>query len=216
MNKMNKAYEKFYEGQDLFYGDNKQKNYRKAFHCLSIAADFGIPHAQNLIGQCYSYGLGVIRDEGKAFRWYRKAALNRSNLGTTKQNYAISLCNLAMMYDQGKGTFKNLKLAFKYYRQAAELGDSNAQCNLAVLYREGHGVKRDDTKAVYWCRKAAKNGDDKAQYNLGLTYLDGDGVQQDQRLARYWFEKAARQGDKRAMHKLKKLYRMQPTSLPSG
>src|SRR5690242_9094949 len=46
-------------GQEFFYGISRPKNYRKAFTYLLDAAANGYVHAQNLVGYCYSQGLGV-------------------------------------------------------------------------------------------------------------------------------------------------------------
>jgi TPR repeat protein len=199
------AYEKFYDAQELFYGKGRRKNHKKAFGLLMMAAKHGIPHAQNLVGYCFSEGLGVDKDSKEGFTWYRKAALNKRQSESSKENRAIAFCNLAMMYDQGDGVAENPKLAFKYYKKAAELGDVMAQCNFAILYHEGRGIRKDDKNAIYWCRKAARRGDDKAQHNLGLAYLEGDGVRQSRKHAKVWFKKAAAKGHKEAKKELKNL-----------
>ena len=46
----------------------------------------------------------------------------------------------------------------KWYRQAAEQGQANAQANLGSAYSAGRGVRQDDTEAVKWFKKAAENG----------------------------------------------------------
>lgn len=38
------------------------------------AAEQGLPEAQNMLGLCFLYGQGVIKDETKAVDWFRKAA----------------------------------------------------------------------------------------------------------------------------------------------
>ena len=49
-----------------------------------------------------------------------------------------------------------LPKAMKWYREAAEQGDSNAQYDLAQMYEEGRGVPQDLTEAIKWYRKAHK------------------------------------------------------------
>lgn len=53
-------------GQNLFYGINVKRNYRKAFPYLLEAAYRGEIHAQNLVGYCYGRGLGVKKDRLQA------------------------------------------------------------------------------------------------------------------------------------------------------
>ena len=52
--------------------------------------------------------------------------------------------------------------AVKWYRAAAEQGQSEAQYELGVMYADGSGVPRDHSEAVKWCQKAAAQGHEKA------------------------------------------------------
>lgn len=65
-------------GQEFFYGISKRRNYRKAFPYLLDAAALGYVHAQNLVGYCYSLGLGVTKSKKAAAFWYKQAANLRS------------------------------------------------------------------------------------------------------------------------------------------
>ncbi|MCY2935316.1 MAG: tetratricopeptide repeat protein, partial [Planctomycetota bacterium] len=67
----------------------------------------------------------------------------------------------------------------KWYRKAAEQGDSMAQFNLGLMYYNGRGVPQDNTEAAKWYRKAAEQGHANAQCNLGLMYKNGQGATQD-------------------------------------
>ena len=50
----------------------------------------------------------------------------------------------------------------KWFRKAAEEGDSDAQYSLADLYFGGHGVPRDYIYAHMWLNISAANGDEDA------------------------------------------------------
>jgi len=50
--------------------------------------------------------------------------------------------NLGFLYEKGKGTEKDLEMAFYWYRKAAESGYSVAQNNLGLLYEKGEGTER--------------------------------------------------------------------------
>ena len=71
-------------------------------------------------------------------------------------------------------------------RQAAELGDAEAQNKLGFMYARGEGVAEDDQEAAKWYRKAADQGYAKAQFSLGLSYAKGEGVQEDGQEAVKW------------------------------
>ncbi len=53
----------------------------------------------------------------KAFYWYQKAAENGNK---------AAMNNLAIHYENGKGTEKNLEKAFYWYQKAAENGIEEA------------------------------------------------------------------------------------------
>ena len=151
-------------GRELFYGIRRNQNRRRAFVYLLQAAKAGYVHSQNLVGYCYSLGIGTKKDPRSALYWFRHAA---------EGNHTEAPYNLALAYEKGEGTAVDLKRAFKYYKQAAMLGNPAAQCNLGVAYLEGLGTKQDVQKAMNWLRKAARRGDARAEYNLGTAYLEG-------------------------------------------
>lgn len=62
----------------------------------------------------------------------------------------------------------NFGFSVKYYKRAANLGDSGAQNKLGEMYRDGTGVHKDENKAIDWFTKAASQGNVDAQKNLGL------------------------------------------------
>ena len=66
------------------------------------------------------------------------------------------------MYLTGLGLARDDQEALKWYRKAADLGDSNAQYSLGVLYAQGRGVSMDEALALDWYRKAAEQGNARA------------------------------------------------------
>ena len=70
-------------------------------------------------------------------------------------------------YYWGKnGVQRDFRMAFKCYREVAELGHVEAQFSLGVMYANGRGVQQDDVEAVKWYRKAAENGNARAKERL--------------------------------------------------
>ena len=65
----------------------------------------------------------------------------------------------------------------KWWRKAAEQGDSSAQYNLGERYRDG--VAKDSNESVKWYRKAAEQGNASAQFSLGRRYDHGYVVAKD-------------------------------------
>ena len=56
--------------------------------------------------------------------------------------------------------------AFKYFTEAAELGDFDAHYQLSCLYREGEGVEEDEKKILFHLKEAAIAGHPIARHNL--------------------------------------------------
>jgi len=85
-------------------------------------------------------------------------------------------------------------------RQAAELGDAEAQYDLAYLYYKADsdpsitGVIHSDDLAAEWYRKAAQQGHARAQYNMAVLYLKGHGVERDPIEAYAWLLQSSGNG----------------------
>ncbi|MGL5250476.1 MAG: tetratricopeptide repeat protein, partial [Enterovibrio sp.] len=93
-------------------------------------------------------------------------------------------------------------------RDAAVLGNANAQYSLGEMYANGTGgVTQDFTQAVSWYRQAAVQGHAEAQYRLGVMFENGSGVASNQILAMSWYRQAAKQNHCGAQFKLGEHYR---------
>ncbi|MDL2314571.1 sel1 repeat family protein [Desulfovibrio sp. OttesenSCG-928-C14] len=68
--------------------------------------------------------------------------------------------------------------SFYWYKQAASLGNSDAQFVVGVRYQVGRGVRKSEEDAFEWYRKAAIQGHVEAQFSLGIMYLDAQPVMQ--------------------------------------
>jgi len=79
-------------------------------------------------------------------------------------------------------------------RNAAAVGNPQAQNDLAHMYEYGECVSRDFDEAAKWYHAAADQGHPKAQKVRGFMYAGGVGVPQDSAEAVKWFRKAAEQG----------------------
>ena len=70
------------------------------------AAIQGDRYTQNSLGNYYQNGIGVLKDEKKAFEWYLKSANNGCALGQ---------CDLGYCYENGIGIDKNETKAIEWY-----------------------------------------------------------------------------------------------------
>ena len=92
--------------------------------------------------------------------------------------------------------------AFKYLRQAASQGHTEAQYQLSVCYDRGIGVRKNITEAAKWCQMAAFGGHAKAQSEIGYCYEYGQGVVRNIKEAVSWYEMASAQGNIQAKNNL--------------
>lgn len=117
---------------------------------------------------------------------------------------------MGMAYKYGLGTQQNHENSVRWFRKAAEQGDTDAQFNLGRIYGKGFGTyartraaPQDDVQAVYWYRKSAEQGYRAAQFNLAEIYAEGGrDVSQDYGHAYFWMSLAASAGDAAARQKL--------------
>ena len=83
-----------------------------------------------------------------------------------KQGDAKAQHDLGLLYVEGKGIKKDLKLAFEWLSKSAEQGLSEAQCTFGYMYEIGEGIKQDSKLAVKWYILAAEQGNGVAQNYL--------------------------------------------------
>ena len=116
-------------------------------------------------------------------------------------------------HEIGKEVPKNIELAVKYYKLAADQGHTEAQYSLGKIYAEGQyaltvsvfsstswitgwqpSITYDYNLAHYYYKKAADQGHIEAQYKVGKMYEIGQGVDKDIPIAFKYYELAADQG----------------------
>ncbi|MDB5468327.1 MAG: hypothetical protein JWQ46_3089, partial [Phenylobacterium sp.] len=132
------------------------------------------------LGQHHRLGLGVPPSPSEAETWLRRAAV---------RGHIKAMTALGDLFAGGASA--DLAAAGVHYREAAELGDGQAQFALAELYLHGLGVPLDSQEAARWFRSAALQDVVPAYERLGALYADGDGVEKDIVAARDWFERGA-------------------------
>lgn len=122
-------------------------DYTRAFAIWLPLAEKGDAKSQNNLGILYRRGMGVLKNEKKAFTWYERAAT---------QGFAKGQYNLALLYKRGSGVERNEKMAFKWLEQAAMNGYPRALLDLGTRFEKGSGVKKDPVKALMWLSLAVK------------------------------------------------------------
>lgn len=116
-----------------------------------VAANRGVPAAQNAIGLAYLHGQGVEQNSQSALGWLQLAA---------KQENAAAQIQLAQVYLNGVGVAKSVEDAFFWMEKAARRGDAEGQTRLAQWYSTDRHQMQDNILAFEWASIAAtKTGD---------------------------------------------------------
>ena len=111
-------------------------------------------------------------------------------------------CELGQMFLQGDSVQQDTEKAMNLFKQAANLGCSQAYKYIGDMYNEGTGVKESDAKAFEWYMKAAKAGNAEAQRIVGCYYYERLGTEKSLSKMLKWWTCAARQGNQRAQNNL--------------
>lgn len=90
--------------------------------------------------------------------------------------------------------------ALSLFRQAAELGNPEAQYMAGLMFYRGEGSGASNaTLAAKYYRMAAEQNFAKAQYNLAVLHYQGQGVPRDDESAYKWLYLASLHGESRAL-----------------
>ena len=147
----------------LNYGlflDDEMGQYAAAREWYEKAAAQGDYDAMNNLGQLYDNGRGVERNKSTAAAWYLKGALKgnpcaQNNYGAylelEREQYADalkwyeraaacgnedSMCNIGLLYDEGRGVERNIAKAREWWEQAVEQGCQKSETMLKLTHTE--------------------------------------------------------------------------------
>ncbi|MGP0070521.1 MAG: serine/threonine-protein kinase [Bryobacteraceae bacterium] len=125
---------------------------------LRQAADLGSASAMKELGEIYTNGEGVPKDDLTAMQWF----LHAEAAGNSD-----AMLSLAGMYLLGNDAVpQSDEDAAKWFQKAADLKNPAGVYDLAKMYEEGQGVTRDMEKARQLYRQAAALGNVLAQRRL--------------------------------------------------
>jgi len=178
-----------------------------AVKCLQHDAKQGQAHAQSALGDMYTKGTLVPKNDAKAAQWYRRAA---------EQGDAHAQLNLGASYAAGRGVPQDDADAVKWYRLAADQGDALAQFYLGGMYSSGRGVPQNCVLALMWLDVSSARGIQSAAIHRDqLTRsMDPAQIAVARDLAREW--RTAKQWLAEAMAAGAPSHPLQPANQPSG
>ena len=111
----------------------------------------------------------VIADEGQ----FKLDAI------MAKRGDAGAQFSIAIAYEDGVGTSKDIKQAFNWYSKAAKQGHAGAQYKMGTFYEQGRVVKKDTKAAMEWYKQAADNGSRQAKQRMSALAASGQKEQQE-------------------------------------
>jgi TPR repeat protein len=108
----------------------------------------------------------------------------------------------------------NIHQSVLLYRQAAELGNAEAQYTYGYYFLKGIEVRRDDSIASHWLLQSARQGWKAAQQQIAVNYFNGTGIPRNVKEGFYWALLCARQNDPTCMEAVADYYKR--ASAPEG
>ncbi len=109
-------------GNFYLHGKGVAKDYDKAFAWYQKAAELsGNAAAECSLGMCYQYGYGTKMDYEKARRFYELSA---------KQGLGLAYYRMGLLYEQGLGVAKDIRIAKQYFGEALHRGCREAALKL--------------------------------------------------------------------------------------
>ena len=128
----------------------------------------------------YAWGSAVEQDPA-ALEWQKQQQQADKRLfkqikAEVSAGYTDSLSELAALYYFGRGTKKNYKKAYRYFKKAAKHGNEYARYAQAFMLLRGQGVKARPSQALAIQEELAKDDFAPAQVELFYAYRDGTGT----------------------------------------
>ncbi len=151
---------------------------------LTYAAEGGEPIARWKLGEMYADGVGVTRDDVKAYHYfnqlvqdYDEDAPDQRNRGAISNAFvAVGVYSLnGIPNSDVHADPERARELFQY--AATTFGDPDAQYNLAHMYIVGAGgLEKDAIVAIRWLVLASGKGHRPSEALLGHMLFAGDGV----------------------------------------
>lgn len=109
-------------GNFFLHGKGVEKDYDKAFAWYQKATELsGNAAAECSLGMCYQYGYGTKIDYEKARSFYEASA---------KQGLGLAYYRMGLLYEQGLGVTKDVRMAKQYFGEALHRGYREAALKL--------------------------------------------------------------------------------------
>ncbi|MEM7259147.1 MAG: tetratricopeptide repeat protein [Pseudomonadota bacterium] len=115
------------------------QQYEQAYQALWPAARSGNAEAEELIGVMYAMGLGVEKDDRRAFEWYLRSSM---------KGHPGAQSGVGWYYEVGRGVSKDLVRAYMWYTLSAIGGDPDAAISLEEVIKKMTRQQIDDAHTL--------------------------------------------------------------------
>lgn len=149
-------------------------------------AKAGKPPSQFILGLAFYNGWCVEKNVRKALGWWRSSSDNGYTTAQLEYGRALQIGVEDVPADPPR--------AAKYFKMAADAGNSNAQYLLGDMYLDGDGILKDVELAESLFLQSASRGHERAIFQLGAIYMQGLLDKPDRKKAMSWFLFGASRG----------------------
>ena len=196
---------------------------------LQASAEKGSETAQLLVGRCWELGMGVEKDLSCAYYWYKLAYDRGSDVAEQHAINCLRACfennifpedaeaflrscankrntkamiSLAYYYRFYNSDGRDFAEALRFYRQAAESGDSEAQYLLGRFLVMKNLLKRERNLVIRWWDSSLEKGLDSAT----TEEFDDEGHKNERAEAMRWLNASGEEGSCEALRLLSSMY----------
>ncbi len=137
----------------------------------------------------------TYKDPVQEYKWFHR-------MYTLGEDNNAAIFRYALCYINGKGTERNMPVAFKLLDKLVSNGYELAFYNYGLCLLRGTGTGINLAKGFKYIAQAAKldnNYTALAQNELGNCYSKGNGCEKNYVQAAHWYEEAAKRGSRAAM-----------------
>lgn len=135
--------------------------------------------------------------ETEAFRLLKEAS---------DEKYVPAIIEMGLCYYSGNLTKQNKEKAIAVWKQAADLGSSEARVRIAIAGVQDHFAYEDSSKSIVVLNEASSAGSLLADMALAYCYETGTGLRQNKLKAIHLYRVCTQRGSQGAYRSLKRLY----------
>ncbi len=149
-------------------------------------------------GVKYWFGNGGKVDKKKACDLFYQSAVN---------GYVLAQYNYANCLRKGEGRLKDVEASIKWYKKAADKGDSSAMSALAGVYIFEYKKEKKGKEIYYLLTQAIQSKNEYAEFLMGYIYHKGIYVEKNENRSLSFYVEASNKGHVLSQAALSEIYK---------